>query len=65
MGKGGKKSETSKQVQTQKTKAAADCCQNNKMLQQCPLGIVQQLLYYTIAVPTAVQNRVTKTRPVL
>ena len=30
--------------------------QNNKMLRQCPLGIAQQLVYYAIAVSTAVRN---------
>ena len=41
-GKAGKKSETSKQVPTQKTKAAVDRRQNNKMLQQRPSGIAQR-----------------------
>ena len=35
-----------------------------KMLRQCPLAIVQQLVYHAIAVPTAVRNRVTKTMSV-
>ena len=60
MGKGGQKSETLEQAPTQKTKAATDCCQNNKMLRQCPSGIVQRPQHHTVAVPTAMQNRVTK-----
>ena len=59
-GKGGQKSETSKRAPTQQTKAAVDHCQNNKMLRQCPPGIVQQLLYHAIVVPPAVQHQVTK-----
>ena len=35
-GKGGQKSETSKQAPTRKTKAAVDRRQNNRMLRQCP-----------------------------
>ena len=53
MGKGGQKSETSKQAPTRKTKAAVDRRQNNKM---CPPGVTQQLLYQTIAVPTDILN---------
>ena len=41
MGKVGKKSETSKQAPTRKTKAAVDRRQNN-MLRQCPSGIAQR-----------------------
>ena len=63
-GKGEEKSETSRQAATQKTKAAMDCHHNNKMLWQGPPGIVQQLLYHAIAVPAAMQNRVTKTMSV-
>ena len=59
VGKGGQKSETSKQVPTRKTKAAVDPRQNNKMLRQCPSGIAQRPLHHAIAVPTAMQNRVT------
>ena len=58
-GKGGQKSETSKQTPTRKTKAAVDRRQNNKMLRQCPSGIAQRPPHHAIAVPTAVQNRVT------
>ena len=61
MGKGGQKSESSKQAPTRKTKAAVDHRQNNKMLRQCPPSIAQQIQYHAIAVPTVVQNRVTKT----
>ena len=32
-----------------------------KMLRQCPLGIVQQLVYHAVTVSTVVQNRVGKT----
>ena len=56
MGKGGKKSETSKQAPTRKTEAAVDRRQNNRMLTQCPPGIAQQLPYHAIAVLTAMQN---------
>ena len=56
MAKGGQKNETSKQAPTRKTKAAVDRRQNNRMLWQCLPGIVQQLLYHAIAVPTAMQN---------
>ena len=64
MGKGGQKSETSKQAPARKTKAAVDRPQNNRMLGQCPSGIAQRLPHYAIAVPPAVQNRVTKTMSV-
>ena len=64
MGNGGKKSETSKQAPTRKTKAAVDRRQNNQLLRQCLLGIAQQLPYHAIAVPTDMQNRVTKTMSV-
>ena len=60
-GKGGQKSESSKQVPTQKTKAAVDQCKNNKMLRQCPSSTAQRPQHHAIAVTTAVQNRVTKT----
>ena len=56
MGKGGQKSETSKQAPARKTKAAVDRRQNNRMLGQCPSGIAQRLPHYAIAVPPAVQN---------
>ena len=59
--RGGEKSETLKQVPTWKTKAAVDHRQNSRMLKQRLSGIVGQPLHYTFAVPTAVQNRVTKT----
>ena len=36
--------------------------QNNRMLRQCPSGTAQRPPRHTIAVPTAMQNRVTKTR---
>ena len=61
MGKGGQKSETSKQAPTRKTEAAANRRQNNRMLRQCPSGIAQRPPHHANAVPTAVQNRVTKT----
>ena len=61
MGKGGQKSETSKQ----KTKAPVDRRQNNKMLRQCPSGIAQRPQHHAIAVPTAMRNRVTKTMSVV
>ena len=64
MGKGGQKSETSNQAPTRKTKAAVDRRQNNKMLRQCPSGIAQRPPHHAIAVPTAMQNRVTKTMSV-
>ena len=35
--------------------------ENNRMLRRCPLAIAQQLVYYAVAVSTAVRNRVTKT----
>ena len=60
-GKRGQKSETSRQAPTQKTEAAVDRRQNNRMLKQCPSGIAQRLPHHAIAVPTAMQNRVTKT----
>ena len=56
-GKGGQKSETSKQAPTRKTKAAVDRL-------QCPSGIAQRPQHHVIAVPTAIQNRVTKTMSV-
>ena len=40
-------------------KAAVDRRQNNKMLSQCPSGIAQRPPHHAIAVPTAMQNRVT------
>ena len=65
-GKGGQKSETSRQAPTRKTKAAVDRRQNNRMLRQChsPSGIAQRPQHHAIAVPTAMQNRVTKTMSV-
>ena len=60
MGKGGQKSETSKQAPNRKTKAAVDRRQNNTMLRQCPSGIAQRPPHHAVAVPTAMQNRVTK-----
>ena len=59
MGKGGQKSETSKQAPTRKTKAAVDRRQNKRMLRQCSSGIAQRPPHHAIAVPTAMQNRVT------
>ena len=60
VGKGGQKSETSKQVPTRKTKAAVDRRQNNRMLiRQCPSGIAQRPPHHAIAVPAAMQNRAT------
>ena len=38
--------------------------QNNSMLRQCPSGIAQQPPHHAIAVPTAVQNSVTKTKSI-
>ena len=61
MGKGGQKSETSKQAPTRKTKPAVDRRQNNRMLKQCPSGIAQRPPHHAVAVPTAMQNTVTKT----
>ena len=64
MGKGGQKSETSKQAPTRKTEAAVDRRQKTRMLGQCPSGIAQRPPLHAIAVPTAMQNRVTKTMSV-
>ena len=64
VGKGGKKSEDSREAPTRKTKAAVDRRQNNKMLRQC-LGIAQQLPYHAVAVPADMRNRVTKTMSVV
>ena len=64
MGKWGQKSEASREAPTRKTDAAVDRRQNNRMLRQCPPGIVQQLPYHAVAVPTAIRNRVTKTMSV-
>ena len=59
-GEGGdEKWEDSRQAPIRKTKAAVDRRQNDRMLRQCPPGIAQQLVYYVVAVPTAVRNRVT------
>ena len=58
------KSETSKQAPTRKAKAAVDRRQNNRMLRQCPSGIAQRPQYHAIAVPIAMQNRVTETMSV-
>ena len=44
-------------------RAAVDRRQNN-MLRQCPSGIAQRLPHHAIAVPTAMQNTVTKTMSV-
>ena len=54
--KRGQKSKTSKQAPTRKTKTAVDRRQNNRMLRQCPSGIVQRPPHHAIAVPTARQN---------
>ena len=59
--KGGQKRETPKQAPTRKTKAAVDRRQNNRMFRQCPPGVAQRPPHRAIAVPTAMQNRVTKT----
>ena len=56
MGKGGQKSETSKQAPIRKTKAAVDHHQNNQMLRLCLSGIALQQQHHAIAVPTAMQN---------
>ena len=64
MGKREKKSKTSKQALTRKTKAAVDCCHNNKMLRQCPSSIAQRPPHHAIAVPIDMQNRATKTMSV-
>ena len=64
MRKGGQKSETSKQAPARKTEAAVDHRQNNRILRQCPSGIAQRPPQHAIAVPTAMQNRVTKTMSV-
>ena len=53
-GKGGRKSETSKQAPTQKTKAGVNRRQNNKMLRQS--SIVPRPQHHAIAVPIAMQN---------
>ena len=60
VGKGGQKSETSRQSPTRKTKAAVDRRQNNRMLRQCPSGIALRPQHHAVAVPTAMQNRVTQ-----
>ena len=60
-GKGELKSETSKQAPTRKTEAAVDRRQNNRMLRKCPSGIAQRPPHHAVAVPTAMQNRVTRT----
>ena len=65
MGKGGQKSETSKQAPTRKIKAAVDRRQKNRMLiRQCPSGTAQRLPHHAVAVPTAMQNRVKQTTSV-
>ena len=43
---------------------AVDRRQNNRMLRQCPSGTAQRPPRHTIAVPNAMQNRVTKTMSV-
>ena len=63
-GEGGERVKAQSQAPTRKTEEAVDRRQNNRMLRQRPLGIAQQLVYYAIAVPTAVRNRVTKTMSV-
>ena len=56
MGKGRKKSETSKQAPTRKTKDAMDRRQNKKKLWQCPSGIAQRPPHHAVAVPTAMNS---------
>jgi len=63
-GKRGQKSKTLKQAPTRKTKAVMDRCQNNRMLRQCPSSSAQRPPHRRIAVPTAMQNRITKTMSV-
>ena len=60
-GKGRQKSDTSKQAPTRKTEAAVDRHPKNRILGQCPSGIAQRPPHHAIAVPNAMQNRVTKT----
>ena len=63
--KGRKKSTTSRQAPTRKTEAALDRRQNSRMLiRQCPSGIAQRPPHHATAVPTAMQNRATKTMSV-
>ena len=45
-------------------RAAVDRHQNNRTLRQCPSGIAQWLQHHAIAVPTAMQSRVTMTMSV-
>ena len=47
--------------QPPKTRLPMDRRQNNRMLRQCPSGIAQRPPHHATAVPTAMQNRVTKT----
>ena len=62
MGKRAQNSETMKQAPAQKTKAAVDHRQNNtEMLRQGPPGVAQQPPHHAVAVPTAMQNKVTET----
>ena len=52
------------QAPDRKTKDAVTAARTTKMLRQCPLAIAQQLVYYAIAVSTAVRGRVTRTMSV-
>ena len=63
VGKGGQKSETSKQAPNRKTKAAVGRRQNNKILRYIVSAehCSQRPPHHAIAVPTAMQNKVTKT----
>ena len=59
--KGDRRVKPSRQAPTRKANAAVDRRQNNKMLiRQCPPGIAQPSSHHVIAVPAAMQNRVTK-----
>ena len=60
-GRGNDRVKARSQAPSRKPKAAVDRRQNNRTLRQCPLAIVQQLVYYAIAVSAAVRSRVTKT----
>ena len=66
-GKGGQKSETSRQSPTRKTVQGCHGPppeEQDVKLRQCPSGIAQRPPHHAIAVPTAMQNRVTKTMSV-
>ena len=52
------------QAPTRKTEDVVECRQNIKMLRQCPLATAQQLVYYAVAVSTAVRSRVIRTMSV-